>query len=98
MNNDDEEHLSTVALFKRFFEDSDADGYYHSAFQESLEKETNRLVVDLDHLRQFDPFLTNNLMRRPIPYIRAFETALTEMASAKSDDAGKTRSQDQQFR
>ncbi len=66
--------------FVRFLEESDVQDIYRSRIEEMVEKGVYRLLVEMDHLRQFDAAMTSRLMRNPVPHIEAFRVALQQVA------------------
>ena len=64
--------------FTSFLQDSVYREVYTVRMLNLVETGGNRLIVDLDHLRQFDHIITAHLLRNPVPCILAFEKAFED--------------------
>lgn len=76
-----------AALMKRRLEEFlEHPGHNHAPYskkvQEMLRKGESRLVIDLSHLRAWDPVLTKQLLADPIQFIPFWEEALLSFVKA----------------
>jgi len=82
-NNLAEENSDIRELKRSFVEFLDSDrveGDYKDRIRTLIENKESRLIVNLNHLRQFDPELTIRLIRRPNAYMVALQQAAKEVA------------------
>ncbi|KAJ2162243.1 MCM DNA helicase complex subunit [Coemansia sp. RSA 552] len=56
--------------------------------EQLLADEKPRLIVSMDHVREFDPELAESLVREPGEFVPAFEEAATDMAKSLASRAG----------
>ena len=69
-----------INTFTAFLRDSEVQDVYRSRIEDMVEKKVYRLLVDMDHIRQFDAELAMRILRNPVPHINAFCTAVQNVA------------------
>ncbi|GBG29215.1 DNA replication licensing factor MCM3 [Hondaea fermentalgiana] len=79
----DLDHEELVNTFTSFLRDSDLREVYADKIEEMVERKVYRLHVDMNDLRKHDAELTGNLLRTPLPYIKAFESAIEQVTLAQ---------------
>eukprot|EP01113_Clastostelium_recurvatum_P015408 TRINITY_DN1858_c0_g1_i1.p1 TRINITY_DN1858_c0_g1~~TRINITY_DN1858_c0_g1_i1.p1 ORF type:complete len:869 (+),score=246.30 TRINITY_DN1858_c0_g1_i1:35-2641(+) len=72
-------------LFTGFLEFDGREGSYRERVRAMLERHERRLVINMDHLRQFDPDLAYRFLLNPNEYMEAFHDALKTFVSTIAD-------------
>jgi len=83
--------MGEINQHKRVFLDFIDQQGYMDEVHSIIGKHDKRLVMDLNHLRTFDPELTSSFMRRPDEYLPPFEDALREVLSQHNPTLMKTQ-------
>lgn len=82
--------MGEINQHKRVFLDFIDQQGYMDELHGMIGKQDKRLVVNLNHLRTFDPELTSSFMRRPDEYLPPFEDALRDVLSQHDPTVMKT--------
>lgn len=60
---------------------------YHAAVKQMLDREEQRLIVNLDDLRDYDRSFADGLLLQPTAFFPALEAAVRQMVQAVHDPA-----------
>ncbi|PPQ92662.1 hypothetical protein CVT25_013969 [Psilocybe cyanescens] len=91
----DEQLRDRARIFEKFLESDSALYNYKDEIHRLLRLDQTRLLVNIDDLRDFDRDSANGLLKNPVDYLPAFDTALTQVVQhvydpEKHDIASKT--------
>ncbi|GMH78018.1 hypothetical protein TrVE_jg9723 [Triparma verrucosa] len=82
------EHLQHEAFDYKSSINKSVDGFFAANTKGSktmAAPKSPRVLISLNHLRSLDPTLVNQMMRNPMPYIRALRDAVNDLAEEDSD-------------
>lgn len=75
-----------IRQFTEFLDDETQAGYnYRHATKTMLDNNQNRLIVNLDDLRDYDRTMADGLLLQPMQYIPAVDGALTQLVTSLHD-------------
>lgn len=69
--------------FREFLDRQFNHGTYSSLVEQMMETSSPRLLIKLNHLREFDPSLAWRFQRQPFEYLPAFEAALEDFITSR---------------
>lgn len=84
-NVEDQQMADVTREFVEFINDDNYD--YKEEILRLIRTDQTRLIVNLDDLRDLKRHLTDGLLRQPVEYMPAFETALMEVIKLVVDEA-----------
>ncbi|KAL1916443.1 uncharacterized protein VTP21DRAFT_5634 [Calcarisporiella thermophila] len=76
---EDELFEERVNFFREFLDNDYGQGEYKTAIKRMLNNNEQRLVVSIDHLREYNREYAENLIQSPYEYLPAFERALKKI-------------------
>ena len=89
MMDDDEEYNANKRRFTDFLDVDDLDNVNMKKLQAMIDAKKTRFIVNLDDLRAFDPELCARVMRNPLSFVPAFESALKDATFHHDPSYGK---------
>ncbi|EGD72580.1 hypothetical protein PTSG_04316 [Salpingoeca rosetta] len=85
-----EELQPRKAKWLAFLEDVSKDGFYNDKIEDMIQKEQNRLIININDVRKEDPELARETMTSPMLEVTAAQLALKELVDTK-DSAYSTK-------
>ncbi|KAJ3227821.1 MCM DNA helicase complex subunit [Clydaea vesicula] len=73
-------------VFREFLDNDYGETIYRENIKSMLQKDKRRLIVNLNHVRQFNRDYAEGLLNHPIDYLPAFEKALLDIVQSYSHD------------
>jgi DNA replication licensing factor MCM3 len=84
--NQDQVFGERVRTFQEFLNEDYANNFYKQQIGKMVDREENRLIVDLSHLNSFNPQLRDGVLKQPMDFIPAFDEALGEAVKSLGID------------